>query len=288
MANCKLSMGLLVLLFVLGCGVVLWAQGTDTTPTTPTTTPTSTASSESTGGKVAKEWTAWSTIKAGSWIGFFIILLSVAAMALIIEHFMSIKDEKLIPPDFVAALQENIEAKRFQEAVTLCESSDNYISRIMQVGLTEIPYGYESMVEAMATVGEEESIKLNQKIGYLSFIGMIAPMLGLLGTVTGMIISFNKIASATSGVDASELAYGISQALVTTCEGLLVAIPALFFHSLFQDKVTNIGLEAGAVCEELIRKFKPVKVQGIKLVSGAAAAKPAGPQGQAGLSQPNS
>lgn len=252
MTRGKVVSGVLAVVFVLVMVVSVYAQDADAAE----------------GGTT--RWSAWDTIKAGGIIGVAIIILSVVAMALIIEHFMSISDDKLIPPDFVAALQANVDEKKFQDAITLCEASDNYLSRIMQVGLSEIPYGYDSMTEAMATVGEEESIKLNQKIGYLSFIGMIAPMLGLLGTVTGMIISFNKIASTPHGVDASELAYGISQALVTTCMGLIVAIPCLFFHSMFQDKVTNIGLEAGAVCEELIRKFKPIKVQGVKLATRKA------------------
>ena len=83
-------------------------------------------------------------------------------MALVIEHFLSINDDKLIPPEFVGALQSPIEDGKVQDAVSLCEASDNYISRIMQSGLSEVAYGYDAMVESMATVGEEESIKLNQ------------------------------------------------------------------------------------------------------------------------------
>ena len=144
----------------------------------------------------------------------------------------------------------------------------------MQVGLSEIRYGYEAMQDAMATIGEEESIKLNQKIGYLSLIGTLAPMLGLLGTVLGMIACF-KVISEAAVTNANDLADGIYKALVTTVMGLIVGIPGLFFHSFFQDKVTNIGLEAGAVCEELIRQFKPVKVSGMG-APGRAAAKPGG------------
>lgn len=287
----KVVWGVLVLVCLFGLVTLSWAQNGETEDTTATADADNGDAqpadvTDDTG--VPTKWTAWETIKAGGLIGLVIILLSIVALALIIEHFMSINDDKLIPPDFVAALQANIEEKKYQDAITLCEASDNYISRIMQVGLSEIPYGYDSMVEAMATVGEEESIKLNQKIGYLSFIGMITPMLGLLGTVVGMIISFNKIASETHGVDASKLAYGISMALVTTCMGLIVAIPALFFYNLFQDKVTNMGLEAGAVCEELVRKFKPVKVQGIKVAAPPTVKRqqPPAPQGQGGPSQP--
>ncbi|HUW56339.1 MAG TPA: MotA/TolQ/ExbB proton channel family protein [Planctomycetota bacterium] len=196
-----------------------------------------------------------------SYIGAVIGILSFAMLGLVIEHFSSIKDEKLIPPDFVAALQTSIDEKKYQDAMQLCEASDNYISRIMQVGLSEIRFGYEAMTESMSAIGEEESIKLNQKIGYLSLIGTLAPMLGLLGTVVGMIGCFKTISEAPV-TNARDLAGGIYMALVTTVMGLIVGIPALFFHSFFQDRVTNIGLEAGAVCEELIRRFKPVKVAG--------------------------
>ena len=245
----------------LGAGVV-WAQETD--------------------DDVQKQ-SLWSIINAGGIIGWVIIGLSFVSLGLIIEHFTSIKDDKLIPPDFVAALQTSIEEKKYQDAMQLCEASDNYISRIMMVGLSEIRYGYEAMVESMSTIGEEESIKLNQKIGYLSLIGTVAPMLGLLGTVTGMIYAFKKIAEMPV-TDAKMLAGGIYMALVTTVEGLTVALPTMFFYSFFQDRVTNIGLEAGAVCEELVRKFKPVKVSGVDVPAGRPAVRQK-PQAGAGPAQ---
>jgi hypothetical protein len=88
--------------------------------------------------------------------------------------------------------------------------------------------------------------------------------------------------------NAKDLAYGIYQALVTTVEGLVIGIPVLFMYSFFQDRVTNIGLEAGAVCEELIRRFKPVKVSGSEIpAAGRPVVKPAGaPQGAPASTQP--
>lgn len=235
-----------------------------------------TADGDPTSGQPQKQ-RALDILKYAGPIGWVILVLSFVMVGLVIEHFTSIKDDKLIPPDFVGMLQQAIEEKKYQDAMQFCETSDNYISRVMQVGLSEIRYGYSSMVESMSAIGEEESIKLNQKIGYLSLIGTMAPMLGLLGTVAGMISCFKTIAEAPV-TNARDLAGGIYQALVTTVMGLLVGIPALFFHSFFLDRVTNIGLEAGAVCEELIRRFKPVKVSGVDVKrAGPAAAKPAGP-----------
>ena len=233
-----------------GVANLAWGQGT--APPAP-----SSGSSEQT----AEGWTVWMMIQASGVEGMLIILLSFVMVGLIIEHFTNIRDVKLIPPDFVQALQTAMEEKKYQDALQICEQSDNYISRIMQVGISEIRYGYDAMVDAMATIGEEESIKLQQKIGYIAMIATIAPLLGLLGTVHGMVVCFTQIAGQDV-TNARVLAKGIYLALVTTVEGLVVAIPALFFYGFFQNRVTNISLEAGAVCEELIRRFKPVKVAG--------------------------
>ena len=245
----RLLVGVLVVMLTLLVGLgIVYAQGAAEEPTP------------------AGEQSLLDILWQSSYIGAVIGILSFAMLGLVIEHFTSIKDDKLIPPDFVAALQMSIDEKKYQDAMQLCEASDNYISRIMQVGLSEIRFGYEAMTESMSAIGEEESIKLTQKIGYLSLIGTLAPMLGLLGTVWGMIICFRQISQAPV-TNARDLARGIYMALVTTVMGLIVGIPALFFYSFFQDKVTNIGLESGAVCEELIRRFKPVKVAGAEVVA---------------------
>ena len=108
----------------------------------------------------------------------------------------------------------------------------------------------------MEDVAEEEAIKLQQKISYLSLIGNIAPMLGLFGTVTGMIKAFNTIAALGSAVSPSDLAGGISQALVTTFLGLFVAIPSMIAYFLFRNRVVRITLEIGAIAEELVERFR--------------------------------
>ncbi len=237
-----------------------------------------TAPAEGEAAAPTSSWTLMKIIEASGVVGMVIILLSFVMVGLIIEHFTNIRDIKLIPPDFVQALQTAMDEKKYQDALQICEQSDNYISRIMQVGIGEIRYGYDSMVQAMSVIGEEESIKLQQKIGYLALIATIAPLLGLLGTVQGMVICFRQV-SELPVTSARDLAYGIYMALVTTVEGLVVAIPALFFYQFFQNRVTNIGLEAGAVCEELIRRFKPVKVAGADVPAPKPAQpKPAQPQ----------
>jgi len=198
---------------------------------------------------------------AGGPIGWAIIAGSLAAAGLVIEHFMSLKAEQLIPEDTVAQIDALLSQRQFAEAIELCKGDPSPVARIVAAGLAEVRHGYDEVVAGMEEAGQEENIRLTQKIGYLALIGTMAPMAGLLGTVTGMIRSFNRIAQSPV-TNAASLAGGIREALVTTCLGLIVAIPTLFFYNFFQNRVTRLTLQMGSVCEELVRRFKPVKVKG--------------------------
>lgn len=197
---------------------------------------------------------------AGGPIGWLIIGGSLVAAGLVIEHFMSLKPEHLLPAQTIAQIDALLSRRQYAEAIKFCQQDPSSVARITAAGLGEMRHGYAAMAAAMQEAGQEENIRLNQKIGYLSLIGTMAPMAGLLGTVTGMIRSFNRIAQAPV-TNAAALAGGIREALVTTCLGLIVAIPTLFFYSFFQNRVTRLTLQMGAVCDELIRRFKPIRVK---------------------------
>jgi biopolymer transport protein ExbB len=113
------------------------------------------------------------------------------------------------------------------------------------------------MEKAMGDVADEETIKLQQKIGWLSLIGNIAPMLGLFGTVAGMIGAFNEITRLGANVTPKDLSSGISVALITTLFGLFVAMPALFFFYVFRNKVIKVTLEITAIAADLVERFRP-------------------------------
>jgi biopolymer transport protein ExbB len=109
----------------------------------------------------------------------------------------------------------------------------------------------------MDEVAEEEAIKLHQKVGWLSLIGNIAPMMGLFGTVLGMIGAFNEITRLGQAVQPQDLSKGISTALITTLFGLFVAMPALFFFFVFRNKVIKVSLEITAIADDLVERFRP-------------------------------
>ena len=126
-------------------------------------------------------------ITAGGWIGFTILFLSFVSLALIIEHIVNIKRDKIVPPQLVDEIEGMFENEEYQEALELCEAEPNFLTNVLAAGLPKINAGFETMKAAMDEMAEEEAIKLQQKIGYLSLIGNIAPMMGLFGTVSGMI-----------------------------------------------------------------------------------------------------
>ncbi len=116
--------------------------------------------------------------------------------------------------------------------------------------------GYDQAIEAMQEVGEEENMKLEHRLSYMALIGTISPMVGLLGTVQGMIKSFNVIATSPTTPKPSELAEGISTALFTTLIGLAIAIPAIAAYNLLRNRVAQLVLEVGILSEGLMSRFQ--------------------------------
>lgn len=196
-------------------------------------------------------------IKGGGFVGYCIILLSVVSLALAIEHFVTIRRDKIVPPELVDEIEALFEEEEYQEALELCESEPNFLTNILSAGLPKINAGFDAMEKAMDEVAEEETLKLHQKVNWLSLIGNIAPMAGLLGTVWGMIMAFNEIVRLGQAVTPKDLAGGISAALITTLFGLLVAIPALFFFFWFRNRVVKTSLEITAIADDLVERFRP-------------------------------
>jgi biopolymer transport protein ExbB len=223
-------------------GGVAWAQGAE-------------------GSEVVRTRTVWDNIVAGGITEALIILLSVVGLALIIEHAVSIRREKLIPPYILSELESLLDEEEFEEAMDVCDREDAMFCRIAGAGLSKVGSGYGAMREAVEEVSDEEATTLHQKISYLSLIASVAPMLGLLGTVIGMIESFNTIAAMRGMANASDLADGISKALVTTCTGLIVAIPVLSAYMFFRNRVLKLTQEATAISNELIDRFRRTEQQ---------------------------
>ena len=189
-------------------------------------------------------------------IGYIILALSVVSLALIIENFMTIKRDKLAPPDLIDELEALFDGENFQDAVELCEQEKNYLTNVVGAGLGKLGHSFETIQTTLREMQTEESVKLFQKIGWLSLISAIAPMMGLFGTVAGMFVTFGKIADAGGSVSPAQLAGGIKMALITTMLGLAVAIPVGVSFYTLRNRVIRTSTEINAVAEDLFERFR--------------------------------
>ena len=205
-----------------------------------------------------KTFSFWSTIQSGGIIGYIIMLLSIVSLGMAIEHALSIRRNRLLPPATIQRLQEDLEQENYDEAQQQCDDDESLVARVVGAGLRQRGgvLGYIGMQTAMQEAGEGQTARLYRKTELMSLIGSIAPMLGLLGTVVGMIEAFNTIAMTRGFARPDQLAGGISTALVTTCMGLVVAIPTMCAVSYFRNKIDSLVSEAETVVEGLMARFR--------------------------------
>jgi biopolymer transport protein ExbB len=194
-------------------------------------------------------------ISAGP-IGGLIIVMSMVGGALIVEHFTSIKREKLAPAEIIDEIEELFAEENYAEALEVCESDPCFFTNVCAAGIRKLGTPFAAIEKSLEEMEDEESVKLHQKIGWLSLIAGIGPMMGLFGTVTGMVGAFATIGNAKGGVEPSEFAADISMALMTTVLGLTVAIPTQAFYAFFRNRVTIVTLESGAIIEDLFERFR--------------------------------
>lgn len=204
---------------------------------------------------VAQEsYLSW-MIRASGIFGFLIMLLSFIMVALVVMNFLQVRRDNLLPAAFIESFEQKLAQKDYQGAYETAKADDSFVARVLAAGLSKLNRGYDEAIEGMQEVGEDENMALEHRLSYLALIGTIAPMLGLTGTVQGMIISFRVIATSTTQPKPSQLADGISTALFTTIEGLAVAIPAMVFYSLMRNRVARLVLEVGMISEGLMSRF---------------------------------
>lgn len=196
--------------------------------------------------------------QACGWVfGPVFLLLSFILVALLVMCFLQIRKTVLLPPALTEQFEKHLEAKEYQPAYELARADDSYLGHVLAAGMGKLQSGYPAATAAMEEAQGEEQMKLEHKISYISLIGALAPMLGLLGTVTGMVSSFKKIAD-NPGVapKPDQLAGGISTALVTTLIGLWIAIPAILFFQMFRNWLEEINTEANDETSRLMSRFQ--------------------------------
>jgi len=201
-------------------------------------------------------------IVAGGWITWFALIpLSVTMAALALENLYSVRGGNLLPKPIIDDLEELLREKRYGEALKLAAQDRSMIAFVLHAGLLEAKSGYEAMERAMEQAIEERAAKLTRKIEYLNLIGNVAPMLGLLGTVNGIIGMFISIAG-TSGIPVmARISSDLGSALVCTFWGLLVAIPALTVFGMLRNRIDSLMEECAVTADRLMTVFKSPAVE---------------------------
>lgn len=177
---------------------------------------------------------------------------SIVALAIVIERFWSLRRASIDTREFMDTMRQVLRQNRMQDAVEICDEVDVPLARILRAGILKYNRTKEDIREAIEDAGHLEIPRLERYLSALATCANIAPLLGLLGTVAGMIKAFAQIQALKGQVNPSDLAEGISNALVTTAAGLSVAIPTLIAYNYFVTRVENMILEMEIGSSELI------------------------------------
>lgn len=215
-------------------------------------------------------------VKGGP-IGFGLIILSVVTLALTIEHCVSIRRATIVPPEALAQAKELIEKRNYLEAVKLTAQNPSMLAHVLHAAMTEASHGFEAMERAMAETLEDRSARLFRKTEFIHIIGNVSPMIGLFGTVTGMILLFAEIHAADAFPGARIVADRIAISLITTFWGLAVAIPALSIHAMFRNRIDVLTAECALAADEVLRLFRPGGGGSTSAAPAAASPPPAPP-----------
>ena len=212
---------------------------------------------EKNASKPVKDYTFIDLILAAGIIGHTIILLSIVAVALMIEHFLTIREKVLIPPGFADEAAKHLNEGKWNDAAKLCRDHPSVLGIVLTAGLKECEIGWDSAEKAVEDALAEQAARLYRKTEYLNVIGNIAPMLGLLGTVVGLVIAFHDMATLEGYQQrAGDLAAGIYLALITTVQGLVVAIPSLAAYAIFNNRIALLMAETTYIAEQILRPVK--------------------------------
>jgi biopolymer transport protein ExbB len=195
----------------------------------------------------------WALFRATGVVGILIVTLSIAGTALSIQYGIEIREEQLAPPHLVAEVEDLINQGEIEQAAQVAGADPSYFGKVMASGLNHVGHGVEEGINSLEVKAMEAAFDLNAKISYISLVGNLGPLIGLLGTVTGMISSFQVIETLKAPTP-KDLAVGVYESLVNTTMGLFVAIIFLVVFFLFKNKVQKLTLAVNAIGLDLLRR----------------------------------
>ncbi len=190
-----------------------------------------------------------------------LLLTSVAGMYFIIDSAVKIRQKKIMPPELVKGVQDAMAIGDLPAAMACCRKQPGVMANILMAGFSNVEEGFDVIQEAINATADVESERLLQKVTYLSVVSNMAPMLGLMGTVQGMIFAFATLGTQSAGAaQQAMLAINISQALYTTMAGLSIAVPAVACYYFFRNQANNVILNMVITTIDLVKVLRNVEV----------------------------
>lgn len=238
-------LGTMVLVMVLGqMKLIAQSARADETSTPSKIESTTSKASVAPKDEGPQQPTLWQVLHKGGLVMLILFILSIITIALIVYYAMAMTPGNLMPEGFIGRIEDILGKHRFDEAGMFCRQNQNPLARIIETGIGAVPRGHEVIQESVNSEGARQASSLWQKISYLNDIAIIAPMLGLLGTVVGMLDSFLAITyrggTEVGNVNPAALADGVATALITTVAGLIVGIIATIAYAYFRGVVQRI------------------------------------------------
>ncbi len=199
----------------------------------------------------AQKFQDWEWFKKGGLLMYAIALCSLLSLAFILERLFALRRGKVIPPQVLQELQNCWDRGEVHTILPICQKSESPLTRILTAGFRRVGFGLLETERTIEAAGQHEVSLLNSNLRMLGAVGVITPMLGLLGTVTGMIEAFENISQSGTG-NPNLVASGIAEALTTTAAGLIVAIPSLAAYHFFRGRIDRLIYELEEIATTLL------------------------------------
>ena len=183
------------------------------------------------------------------------LALSVTLVSLFVMNMLAARRDTLCPQELIDSFEGKLNEKEFQAAYEMARTDESVLGQVLSAGLAKLSRGYNKALEGMQEVGEEESMKLEHRLSYMALIGNLSPMIGLFGTVFGMMGAFKTLATAEN-VEPSKLAGDINVALITTASGLAIAIPLMILIATVNIRIAKMEDLVGAGLTRFFEAFK--------------------------------
>jgi biopolymer transport protein ExbB len=181
--------------------------------------------------------------------------ISICMVALIVMLLLDLRTSAIIPGGFVEEFTDTVNKRQFKQAFDLARADSSFLGRVLTAGMSRLQYGLEDAREAATNMLDTIKSGKDQLNSYLSVIGTVGPLLGLVGTVYGMIKAFMALNRPDASIDPKALAEGISHALCMTLAGVGLALPAIFFNAFFKNRILHVSMDCGNIADDLLTQM---------------------------------